>query len=160
MKTSTVLISSLLGLMFSCIAHAQADPGKEVIGKLKGSIVYATNSNESSQNATPVSGALQRTIVANKLPFATYYLLGTDRQDVYKGYPNWLKPMRGSDAMMLSYEPKQTTAEGIKVEVSFWQNKQKIFSTKTLTIKPGTPLIFTGPQWRNGKVLIVLELEQ
>jgi len=135
------------------------DPAQKVIGKLKGTLIYATNAPEDNTNAKPLSESLKASLAEKQLPYTAYYLLGTDHQDVYKGYQNWLKPIQDSEKLMLSFESKNMSSTGNEIEVSFWQDKKKVFCTKTLTFEPKEPVIITGPKWRNGKVIIILTLD-
>lgn len=158
MKTKAQSVINLLCL-FALTFIAQADPAKEVIGSLKGTLIYATNAPEEHENAKPLSDSLKQNLIDNKLPFSSYYLLGSDQQDIYKGYQNWLKPISNSEKLMLSFEPKQSAQNGNDIEIAFWQDKKKVFCTKTLSLDASEPLIITGPKWRNGKVIIILTLK-
>jgi len=145
--------------VFYLVGFAQADPAKEVIGALKGTLIYATNAPEEHKNAKPLPSTFRNILEKNKLPYSSYYLLGSDQQDIYKGYQNWLKPISNSDQLMLSFEPKQSSQNSKEIEIAFWQDKKKVFCTKTLALSSSDPLIITGPNWRNGKVIIILTLK-
>jgi len=136
-----------------------SDPAAKVIGQLKGTMIYATNStNEKNSTAKKLDGELRKVINKHeKLDFKEYLKLGTDTQSVFRSYENWLKPIKGSDQVMLSFEPKAETKDGYKFDINFWQNKRKVFTTQA-NLTPDTPLLITGPDWRGGKIVFALEL--
>jgi len=157
MKTK-LIISTLLVTLTFLVNAKEKDPGKAVIGNLKATFVYATNTAEDPAKATLLSDKLLAEVNQKKLNFAHYYTVGSDMQKIYKCYPNWLKPFKGSDKIMICYEVKKPCQEGAEVEIEFWREKQKVFSTTAINITCKKPLIITGPKWRDGKIIMIFEL--
>jgi len=154
-RSSHRLLITLLALALLPLT-ATADPGKVVIGKLKGTLVYATNNPQGNAKAKPVSSAINE-IVSKKEPlYKHYYLIGSDQQDIYKGYENELKPLP-SGRIKLAFEPVKSSKGGTELEIDYWLGGKKTFSTKTPKLTSGTPMIIHGPKWRKGRVLIILE---
>jgi len=155
MKHAIVFLSCLLSSAF--LAHA--DPGKEVTGKIYGTLIYASDLAEDGKKA--LTGPLREVIKQDKaLSHLHYYELGKDHSPVYKAYESWLRPLNSSQKFMLTCEPKAQTTDGQKLEVSFWIDKEKVFSTSVIDVTYDVPLFISGPRWRDGKVVIAVELER
>ncbi len=153
----------LLLLLGGSSLIASADPGRAVIGQVRCTALYATNVPEEDGQITALSTSFKDAVQQKNIAYDLYYQLGQETGDLYRSYINWLKPIQGSDRFMLSYEPQGALNQkdgGLHIQVSFWQNKQKAFSTKTLKISPDSPIVIVGPNWRNGKIIFILELSQ
>lgn len=136
-----------------------ADPGKDIVGKLKFTLIYATNGH-GQEGATMLQGATREYVInETKLDYEKYYVLGDNEAAVYRSYEEWLQPIKGSQAVMLSYEPKSVTEKGIKFDLNFWQGKKKTFSTVN-DAAYGEKIIIIGSPWKEGKLLYILDLKK
>jgi|GEM_PF-6533484 len=147
MKTSfshSLTLLTLLSAFLLCAAQAKDGP----TGKLKATLVYATNSPEGDGNAKPVPSNLNSAISKKKLPFKHFYLLGSDTKPIRPGAVNELRP---NSQIKISFQPS-----GKGVALDYFQGGKKAFSTKA-PLTSGKPFIITGPTWRKGKVIIILE---
>lgn len=134
------------------------DPGAQVIGKIKSTLIYATNSPEKSAE---VKGELLEVITSQcKLDYKKYYNIGSSSASVFRSYQGWLQPIKGSEKVMLSYEPKSVSSKDIAFTIHFWQDNKKIFTTDTPKISYDQPFFITGPAWRSGKLLFILEAKK
>lgn len=160
------LFSSLLVCLLAAAEPLQLtsqpssnDPGAEVIAQLKGSLIYATN-GETVEGSKVLTGAARDFITSKSgLEYKEYYLIGKDNASVFRTYQTWLQPIKRSEALMLSGEPKSISDDGITFDMKFWQDKKEIFSVKS-SAKYNAPFIITGPSWRDGKLLYILELNK
>ena len=154
-------LSRILLLFFTVQFATAADQGKHVTGLIKATLIFAGPTSKDVENTVLLDGSLRSIVVSeSKFKAEELYKIGSDTQDVYKAYQSWLKPLKGSDKFMISCEPKARLKDGQKMEINFWVDKQKIFASDTLFIKYKTPLIITGPSWRDGKILMAVELER
>ena len=152
MKTSftsyTKLLIALITLSMLSSLHAK---DQATSGRLKGTLVYATNTPEGDAKAQPISGLLKKLISKKGLAYKHYYTIGSDSKPIKNGSQNHLQP---NSQIKISFEP---LSGGKGVALDYWQGGKKTFSTKTATLQERTPLIISGPSWRQGKVLIILE---
>jgi len=122
--------------------------------KFWGALVYASNAGTDKPVQAGLSSRLGK--VFNK--FKTFELLGQHTQDkVFRDYVNWIVP---SDELNLEFESKgPAEGGGMKVLLKLWQ-KKKVLVKSDVVIKPGKPLFITGPTWRKGRLIFVLELRE
>lgn len=143
------------------VAANAADPGKETIGELRVDLVFGTNGGLEvlGRTVAKVDAAEEKLLKGSKhLKFAHYGKLGSDRKPVLRGYENWAAPMSGSEEILLSFEPKgQVGDEALRMDLEFWQRKQKVLKTDPV-LKVGKRLYILGPKWRDGRLIIVIEL--
>lgn len=143
MKTSfSPLILLALVLLISSVS-AQ----KTISGSLKGTVVYATNSPQGNENAKPVPANLKNA-VSQKSPYKHFYLVGSDTKSIRAGAVSELRP---TSQITLAFQPS-----GSGVAIDYIQGGKKAFSTKA-ALTAGTPFIISGPNWRDGKLIIILE---
>ncbi len=147
-------------LLFSLSAFG-ADPGKEAVARLRTILLYGSD--------RPLEGAIPEAQKADShhslhlqslknLKFSNYGILGSDVQPVWRSYTNWASPMKGSEEILLSFEPdSQAGAEGMRLDLELWQSKRKIMKT-TQPLKKGKWLYIAGPDWRGGRLIVGIEL--
>ncbi len=158
-----ILFVSSLSLFSAAFAQGTKDfdQGKHITGIIKGTLIFAGPTTKDVDNIVLLDGKLRSIVVSeSKFKAEELYKIGTDKQDVYKAYQSWLKPLEGSDKFMINCEPKARLKNGQKMVVNFWVDNKKVFSTDTILIKYKTPLIIMGPSWRGGKILMAVELER
>ena len=141
---------------------AQADAGKEEIGKLKVSLYLGSNDAKVDAGARAKkiqSGDLKQLTKSPSFTFGHYFLLGQDEQSLLRSYENWASPLRPSEAILMSFEPVgKAEGRSIKLDLDLWQSKRKIMKSATTTLNIGKPLYIRGPQWRGGYLIIAVEL--
>ena len=163
MKGRGHIIFSLVGMLLLgvlTVANAQKSkpgPGGEkstLNTKFWGALVYASN----NRTDKPVKAGLSTRLGKVFKKFKTFELLGQHTQDkVFRDYVNWIVP---SDELNLEFESKgPAEGGGMKVLLKLWQ-KKKVLVKSDAVIKPGKPLFIAGPQWRDGRLIFVLELRE
>lgn len=143
--------------VFFALVLTAADPGKEEVGVLRTLLVYGANE---SQADAPAAKEMHAKALAkiDGLKFTNYYQLGEDQKSVWRGYTNWASPMKGSEEILLSFEPSgEAESTQLRLDLELWQSKQKVMKT-TQTLKKGRWLYIGGPKWRNGRLIIAIEL--
>jgi hypothetical protein len=142
-------------------ADEAEDPGQEKIGLLQAQLVYATNEDsEVLQSSSAELGGEERKRLeaAIRMKFKDYRKLGADRRKILRGYENWTSPMKGSEELMVSFEPKERVGkDALRLDMEFWQLKKKVMKTDPI-LQKGKQLYIVGPKWRGGRLIIVLEL--
>jgi hypothetical protein len=137
------------------------DPGKEKIGTLKAQLIYATDENveDLGESTKGLSDAEKKVLEESiRKKFKTYRMLGEDQAKILRGYENWTSPMRGSEELMVSFEPKgREGKDGLRLDLELWQSKRKVLKADPV-LRKGKHLYIVGPKWRGGQLIIVLEL--
>lgn len=149
-----------LYLCLGSLAWGQ-DPGKEAVARLRTVLLFGMNGNlaEVVPEAEVASRSHEVRLKTLKgLSFESYGLLGTDVQPVWRSYTNWASPMKGSEEILLSFEPNsQAGATGVRLDLELWQSKRKVMKT-TQSLRTGKWLYIAGPEWRSGRLIIGIEL--
>lgn len=153
----------LLSLLFLCsfLTAQAADLGKEVVGRLEVNVYFATNGDVkmAGASARQLKAPLEARLRALKSPkYAHYRFIGNDRQPVFRSYENWLTPLKPSDELLLSFEPRGEVKNGkLLLDLEFWQSKKKIMKAGP-TLRKGKPLYIFGPKWRGGRLIMEIQL--
>lgn len=155
-----VRIFTLIALLSIAVASA-ADLGKEVIGRMRVKVYYATNNdpNAAGENlAKPQAEAVKKLKTLRQDAYAHYRVLGIDRQPIFRSYENWLTPLKPSEELLISFEPRgEAKAGNIMLDLELWQSRKKIMKAGPTLIK-GKPLYIFGPKWRGGRLLLAIEV--
>lgn len=137
------------------------DLGKESIGIMEVDVYYATNSDPkkagiNTQVVNPqVVGKLSK---LRDKAYNHYVKLGSDRQPVFRSYENWLAPLKPSEELLISFEPREAASGGkLKLDLELWQSKKKIMKAGP-TLQKGKPLYIFGPKWRDGRLILSIQL--
>jgi hypothetical protein len=142
---------------------AYADSGTDEIGKLKVSLFLGSNDPEvdAGPNATSVAESVASHLrVSESTNFSHYHALGTDLVSIYRTYENWARPLKPSEAIMMSFEPVgKADGKLIKLDLELWQAKQKIMKSPRTALTVDKPLLIKGPQWRGGFLIISVTLK-
>jgi hypothetical protein len=150
----------VLTLLFSCIVSA-ADLGKEVIGRMQVQVYFATNGEASvaGQALKKPDPEIEKKLKnLRETSYKHYRVLGMDRQPVFRSYENWLTPLKPSEELLLSFEPRGNAQSGkMMLDLELWQSRKKIMKAGP-TLEKGKPLYIFGPKWRGGRLLLAIEL--
>ncbi len=149
-----------LWLIWAGLLPAQ-DRGKESVARLRTVLLFGTNDNLSEvvpEAETAEKGHTLRMQLLKDLNFESYGVIGTDIQPIWRSYTNWASPMKGSDKILLSFEPtSEAEADGVKLDLELWQGKEKVMKT-TLPLRKDKWLYIAGPEWRSGRLIVGIEL--
>ena len=155
----------LLALIFFWAAGsgilAAQDPGKESVARLRTVLLFGTNDELAKvvpEAKDAEKGHAKRMQQLKNLNFSSYGLMGADTKPIWRSYTNWASPMKGSDEILLSFEPNsEAEADGVKLDLELWQGKRKVMKT-TQPLKNGKWLYIAGPEWRAGRLIVGIEL--
>jgi len=140
---------------------ADIDIGQESIGKLRVRLIYGTDGDVTKACkplTTPNAEQLAGLSKLSKIKFKHYRNLGEDIQPILRSYENWAKPLSGSKEILLSFQPRGEAVDGALIlDVEFWQSHKKILKGG-IQLERAKPLYIQGPDWRGGKVIVVVEL--
>jgi hypothetical protein len=138
------------------------DPGMEAIGEMSVQLLFATagEAKAAGDLAKEVSASEVKKLQAIKeLKFKAYRLLGTDKPDILKGYESWATPLRPSKEILVSFQPIKRMDDGkLQMVLEYWQSKRKVFSTNPVLTK-GKTLYLLGPEWRKGRLILAVRIE-
>ena len=151
-----------LSLVLPEVAGAQ-DPGKEVIGQVRTEVLFGTNGSVSSlgEHVVAISASeitwLQK--VAKLESYRKFVKLGSVEQNILKGYKSWAQPIRNSDALMVTFQPQASIKESskLRLDVEYWQ-KSKMALRWDRVFEVGKRVYLVGPKWRDGNLIITVEL--
>ena len=114
-----------------------------------GALVHATPDGEAG---SPVPEELAGRLGKAFADYKSFDLLGQHTQGVvFRDYVNWIVP---SDEINLELESKgPAKGGGMKVLLKLWQKKKVL-------VKSDVVLFISGPEWRGGRLIFVLELKE
>ena len=140
---------------------AAADAGKEVIGAIQTDLIFATNGdiNRLGLKGREVAAAEETHLRASRtLKFKDYRYLGGDRKSVWRAFENWAMPMKPSEELMVSFEPKgEVNHEGLRLDLKLWIQRREVLAALPV-LRKGRKLYILGPKWRGGNLIIGIEL--
>ncbi|MFT5882539.1 MAG: hypothetical protein ACI9FG_001043 [Crocinitomicaceae bacterium] len=138
-----------------------ADLGKEVIGRMQVQVYFATDGDPGVAGKglkNPKPEIEKKLKGLRKTSYKHYRVLGMDRQPVFRSYENWLTPLKPSEELLLSFEPRGKGQAGkMMLDLELWQSRKKIMKAGP-TLEKGKPLYIFGPKWRGGRLLLAIEL--
>jgi len=152
----------LLSLALLEVAGAQ-DPGKEVIGQVRTEVLFGTSGPVTSlgDGVIVVSAAEKSRLqkVSKLEPYRNFVKLGSVEQHILKGYKSWAQPIRNSQALMLTFQPQASIKESrkLRLDVEYWQ-KSKMALRWDRVFEVGKRVYLVGPKWRDGNLIITVEL--
>jgi hypothetical protein len=142
-------------------AQTVEDPGRATIANLRVCVIYATNGSPKAAQVkgTAVSQELKdRLRKEHHLDFVNYRLLGTDYKPLMRSYESWAEPLKPSDEILIRFaalgKPTKTSAI---LDLEMWMGKRKIIKTDA-RLEEAKPLIMLGPEWRGGRLVILVRL--
>jgi len=154
-------ICMLSGIALLPDARAQEDPGKQVVGRIKVEVYYATDGDPSlaGKSALTVDKALVERLQREKqTQFKHYRLLGSDTKELFRSYENWAEPVKPSDEIMVRFEAQSNPGPGSALlDLELWLGRKKIVKTD-VRLTADKPLWVLGPTWRKGHLIIAVSL--
>lgn len=122
---------------------------------------YATNGDltKAGDKAQKVSPQLALQLVSLRGgKYKSYVKLGSDRQPIFRSYENWLAPLKPSEEILVSFEPRGAASDGrLMLDLELWQSKRKVMKAGP-TLQKGKPLYIFGPKWRDGQLILSIQL--
>ncbi len=152
-----IFLFIFLCLSLHVIAQERIDPGKEEIGQLQVSLIYASShQSQRGQDVSPqIEAQLRKT---DSLNFSHYRLLGVDQQGILRSYLFWATPVKSKKPIMVSFQPVGAAkSNSLQLDLELWQGAKKILKTDP-TFQLKKPLYILGPEWLQGRIIISVEL--
>lgn len=161
MRAFLKILASLSLVIVFAIPSAANSEDKYQIGLFEVAVFYATNGDPAlaGENHQDLSDDLKKRVkLQNKLAFASYRLLGTDKQPIYRSYENWTEPLKPSDEILVRFEVSHPRVKNaITLDWELWLARKKILKTDTHFVLD-QPLFILGPTWRKGQLIIMMKL--
>lgn len=137
------------------------DPGKQTVARVTVHVLLATNGDASvaGEHAREApAGVVARLRAEERLRFDHYRLLGDSRRRVYRSYENWAQPLYPSDEVLVRFEAQGKLRDAKqRLDIELWLSRKKILKTDAV-VGTDRPLFVLGPQWRGGRLLIMVSL--
>lgn len=160
-STRRLIFSFLAFILLGVNQTAIAQEGKDKVGKLSVKLYFGTDGDVAlaGEKAQDVPAQVKQLFLQSKhLRFSQYKLLGVDTPPIFRSYENWAAPLRPSEEILLSFEPRDKPGDGnIHLDLEFWQSKKKVMKASQ-NLHLGKPIFILGPVWRGGRLIIAVEL--
>jgi hypothetical protein len=160
MKRRTWIAGFISALLVSGAAAVE-DPGREKLGLVRVTVYFATDGDPKVAGAKvlPVEESVVKRIRSEeRLRFKHYRLLGRDTQPLLRSYESWAEPLKPSDEVMVRFEAQGVPEKNSAVlDLELWLARKKIVKTNA-HLQEGKPLFMLGPEWRSGRLIIVVAL--
>ena len=153
------LLIFLLGPWILLPVHAER--GKDILGSVTVTVVHASNEDAPGPMAKfkKIDAKMSERMSKDAhLKFAHYRQLGIDDKPLYRSYENWAQPLSPSDEILVRFEAQaRPSNEVTRLGVELWLSKKKVLKSG-MALSVGAPLFVLGPEWRNGKLIIIISL--
>jgi hypothetical protein len=152
---------TFLTTLLIAIAPAHGERGRDVIGAVTVTLIHACDS-EKDQSLTKFKrlddATAQRLSKEPKLKFENYRVLGTDTKPLFRSYENWAKPMASTDDIMVRFEAQaRPSKELTRMDMELWISQKKILKTGA-ALTANNPMFVLGPEWRQGRMIVIISL--
>ena len=156
-----LMVTLMAGAFATTGVSALEDPGKKQISRISVQVYYATDGDPDSagERGREVEPALvDRLQTMERLRFEHYRLLGEDIQPLLRSYDSWAQPLQPSDEIMVRMEANGVPSEHqTRLDLELWLGRKKTVKMDA-TLQGGRPLLFLGPPWRGGRLIIAVAL--
>ena len=159
--TRTLAMLAGAALATAVAAEEITDPGKETVARVTVNVLLATNGDATvaGERSRPVPATTESRLRAEKrLRFGHYRLLGDSHRRVYRSYENWSQPLAPSDEVLVRFEAQgKPRDKKQRLDIDLWLSRKKILKTNAV-VGTDCPLFILGPEWRGGRLIIMLAL--
>lgn len=142
--------SVLLGVACALLAHSGELRAQD---RIWSALVLATNENPEK----PVPEILKPFAAEMRQIFGynSFYVLGEKRQKVKEGDSEWILPSKEVFLHLTALNKDVATYE---MSLDLYASK-KLTLTSRVRLARGAPLYIRGPQWGNGQMIYILEIQ-
>ncbi len=158
-RRNWIILGCMLVLSFA--ARGQEDPGKAEIGWVCVTVYHATNGDPQAAGGKTVvvpQETADRLRKEERLRFKSYRMLGQDTQALLRSYESWAQPLKPSDEVMVRFEAQgRPTKHTAILDLELWLGREKTVKTDA-RLEGNRPLFVLGPEWRGGRLIIVVAL--
>jgi len=137
----------VFGLLVASTANLTAQD------RIWSALVLATNEKPAKaipDSLKPFAGQLQKVFGYN-----SFYVLGEKRQRVKEGDSEWILPSKEVFLHLTALNKEVSTYE---MSLDLYARK-KLTLTSRVKLARGAPLYIRGPQWGNGQLIYILEIQ-
>ena len=129
-------------------------------GQVWGALIYATTDATKLTGSTEKAPKEQKDLserLAKVFPYTHFEIIGQHVQDVFREYESWVVPSRDLFLKIDSKGPAD--GGGMNLHLQVWREQQVLVKTDAV-LHPGSPLFISGPKWRDGQLLFVLDMQK
>jgi hypothetical protein len=153
-----ILIS--ISVLTGTLVPAHAERGRDVIGEVTVTLIHA--SDEKVQSLAKFKqldeATHNRLLKEPRLKFENYRILGVDTKPLFRSFENWAKPVHCTDDLLVRFETEARPSKDLtRLNVELWLSRKKILKTG-VALTAHTPMYVLGPEWRQGRMIIVISL--
>jgi hypothetical protein len=152
---------SLIWLSLGMASPLLADRAKDIIGEVTVTLIHATNETNVAgmEKFKALDQATQQKIVKDpRLKFASYRQMGSDKKPLYRALENWAQPMSSTDEILVRFEAQaRPSKELTRLDLEFWISHKKILKTGA-ALSENSPMYVLGPEWRQGRMILIVSL--
>lgn len=140
---------------------ARAERGRDIIGTVTVTLVHACDV-QSDDGLTKFKrldeATAQRLAKDQRLKFEHYRVLGGDTKPLFRSYENWAKPIAESDDILVRFEAQaRPSKELTRLDMELWISHKKILKTGA-ALTQDNPMYVLGPEWRQGRMIVIIAL--
>lgn len=140
---------------------AFAERGRDIIGSVTVTLIHA-GGEQTDEGLTKFKrleeGTALRLRKEPRLKFESYRVLGVDTKPLFRSYENWAKPISGSDDILVRFEAQaRPSKELTRLDMELWINQKKILKTGA-ALTEANPMYVLGPEWRQGRMIVIISL--
>lgn len=155
-------IPLLLCCCFTTMMQASGERARDVIGSVTVQVIYASNSpiKSSVGKTTPLPADFRERLIKDpKLRFAHYAIVGVDTKSLFRSVENWSQPIATSGDIMVRFEPQaRPSKELTRLDLEVWLSRRKSLKVG-VALSADAPLFIVGPQWKEGNIILAIQLE-
>ncbi len=126
--------------------------------KIWTAVVLATNASAPKDPPAELRDIAPR--LKRVFGYSQFELIGSAAEKIDDGTENWLVP---SQTFWLSVKARRSLSKeargGYLLNLELFQNKRPLLETEA-KLAPGSPLFIRGPQYGNGQLIIVLQVQR
>jgi hypothetical protein len=155
-------IPLLFCLCFTSMMQASEERARDVIGSVTVKVIYASNSTikTSVGKTAPLPADFRERLIKDpKLRYTNYAIVGVDTKPLYRSVENWSQPIATSGDIMVRFEPQaRPSKELTRLDLEVWLSRRKSLKVG-VALSADTPLFIVGPQWKEGNMILAIQLE-
>lgn len=125
---------------------------------LWGALIYAVKDPEDlKKDYDHANGDLRKKLGKVFPSYKEFQMLGQTSEELFKAIHSWVAPFK---EVSVFFDSKGRTKDGgIRIDLQLWRLDKAILKADAV-LKVGSPVIIEGPDWGNGRLIFMLELQE
>lgn len=120
-------------------------------GEVWAALYLATNEAPSGEPSD-----IEETLATALPDWKSFEMLGENNQKILTEYESWVVPTK-EVFLKIDSLGRDDSGKGLRLNLQLWQEKDVLVKTDTILRK--APLIIAGPEWGDGRLIMVVQLK-